>query len=284
MACAEHLPSGRIYCLGGQQSGGAVDEILEFDPTSPTQPPVVKAARLPTVRSLMACAAEPANGRIYCFGGYDGNDEAAVDEILEYDPGGDTLRVLNAVLPAPRMRVACAAAPGTERIYCFGGDSSRTPVDSILEYITPSHILLQVGDPGDGTGAIANTWSVFSSREFKRDVAALSPAEHDEILCKLKATDAVRFRYADDPQRNRHLGVIAEEAPADILSPGGKAVSLADFTTFLMAAIKAQQSVIEEKECQIADLQTQMAETQKRLSGLEALAGRLEQRGNGGAR
>ena len=277
MACAEDPTTGRIYCFGGDDADGPLDEILEYDPASPSQSPVIKAARLPSPRSRLTCAADPGVGKIYCLGG-DIGDEVGVDQILEYDPSNDTLRVVNAALPGPRTRLGCAHVPGTARIYSFGGDNSSTPVDSILEYSTLARTLLQVGDPGDGTGAMANTWSVFSSREFKQDVSPLGAPYYQEILSKLNATDAVRFRYARDARQTRHLGVLAEGCPADILSPGGKAVSLADYTTFLMAAIKGQQALIEEKDCALAELeaklgvlQGQLAEQRDRLARLEAL-------------
>lgn len=275
LACAEDPTTGKIYCFGGDEAGGRLDEILEYDPRFPSQSPVIKSATLPAPRSRIICATALGTGRIYCFGG-DNGDEVGVDQILEYDPGTDTLRVVNAVLPAPTTRLGCAHVPGTGLIYCFGGDSSTTPVDTILEYTTLARTLLQVGEPGDGTGAIANAWSVFSSREFKRDISPLSSIDCHEILSKLSATDAVRFSYARDPRRTPHLGVVAEHCPAEILAPGGKAVSLADYTTFLMAAIKAQQALIEEKNCELGDLQAKFAELQGQLAGTQARLARLE--------
>jgi len=168
--------------------------------------------------------------------------------------------------------LACAASPTTGTVYCFGGVmisfGGFNFHDEILA-LTSGSISLQVGDPGDGSGAMANAWHVHSSRALKHDISALDSAACRDILGKVKATDVVRYRYTRDPQQTQHLGVIAEAAPREILSPGGVSVSLGDYTAFLMAALKAQQSVIEEKSALISDVQKQLAETQARLAELE---------------
>lgn len=277
MACAADPATGKIYCFGGDNDDEdtVFDEILEYDPAHPEQDALV-VAHLPEARTSMGAAMIPGIGKIYCFGGV--NLTTAFHEILEYDPDNPTQDavVMTARLPSDRFSLASAAVAETGKIYSFGGQEGTAPVNEILEYTPPSDILLQVGEPGDGTGAIANTWSVFSSREFKRDIAPLGVADYEDVLAKLNATDVVHYHYTHDARQTRHLGVIAEDAPNEILAPGGRAVSLADCAAFLMAAVKAQQAVIEEKDSQLAVLTA-------RLERIEALVAELAKSEKAGA-
>jgi hypothetical protein len=124
---------------------------------------------------------------------------------------------------------------------------------------TPAY-KLQVGNSGDGTQARANAWNTFSSREFKTAIRALDPGEYRQVLDEVRKTEVVRYRYRDDENCTDHIGVIAEDAPADITTPDRKAVELADYSAFLLAAIKAQQEEIDALRAEITDLRSRISE------------------------
>ena len=170
VSCAYSSTTGKIYCLGGSAVGGSavppLDEIIEYDPAYPDQDPVVVSATLPSGRWGLACAADSATGRVYCFGGHGGYGPGGgpIDEIVEYDPSLDTCVQLPHYTPTPRLSLSCATAPATGRIYCFGGYDESVKFDDIFTYSPPrpcefepdEHTVALWHLDGDGTDASGN--------------------------------------------------------------------------------------------------------------------------------
>ena len=119
---------------------------------------------------------------------------------------------------------------------------------------TPGYAL-QVGENGDGTEARANAWNLLSSKKYKSDITPLEDGEYQSILQQLVETDVVRYHFYRDENKSQHLGIIAEDAPRDIVTRDGEALSLSDYCAFLLAATKAQQEEIEVLKARISELE-----------------------------
>ncbi|MFN9399900.1 MAG: tail fiber domain-containing protein, partial [Dolichospermum sp.] len=93
-------------------------------------------------------------------------------------------------------------------------------------------------------------------QEHKQDITKLSNEDLNSILERLKQTPVFRYRFKTPGIDGKiRLGVIAEQSPEDILDESGKAVSFLDYNGFLLAALKAQQSLIENLQNDILLLQ-----------------------------
>lgn len=80
-----------------------------------------------------------------------------------------------------------------------------------------------------------------SSRAAKKNIERLTEQDGAEILKQVLATPLFRYRYrTDDDAAPTRLGVIAEEAPPDIVDAERKNVVLTDYLGFLFAGLKAQ--------------------------------------------
>jgi VCBS repeat-containing protein len=127
LACAEDSSTHKIYCFGGYRWGGPpyFREIVEYNPA--THEVATQSAMLPYPgREALGCAEDSLNHHIYCFGGYNHmvsiNDEIDFfDQIVKYDPAGDTLSIEGLRLPTRRAFLPCVEDPATHLIYCFGG-------------------------------------------------------------------------------------------------------------------------------------------------------------------
>jgi hypothetical protein len=94
------------------------------------------------------------------------------------------------------------------------------------------------------TDPIADAWTTYSSREYKRDIRELTSQEYKEALEKILSVPVVKFHYKGNDTKEK-IGLIAEDAPEEIISEGNsKAISLNEYISLLHAALKAQQEEI----------------------------------------
>lgn len=97
------------------------------------------------------------------------------------------------------------------------------------------------------TDPIADNWTTYSSAEYKQGIQELTQEEYLEALKKLIKTPVVKYRYKGQTEKDKEkIGIIIEEAPAEMVSEGNpKAASLSEYISLLHAALKAQQTDIE---------------------------------------
>ncbi len=105
-------------------------------------------------------------------------------------------------------------------------------------------------------------WTNASSRKYKTDIRPLSEKEYFQALDNLIETDVVHFRYKNCFEE-KHLGIIAEDAPEEIVNETKDGLYTADFTAMLLAAIKAQQIQIECLKSDIEKLNIKLNSQQK---------------------
>jgi len=132
-SCATNPTTNKIYCFGGYNAGGYINEIIEYNPATPDTNPVVRSAILSSGRYGLSCVTNPATSKIYCFGGDSGS---LLNQIIEYNPATpDTNPVVrSAILSSGRSGLSCVTNPATNKIYCFGGYDGGSRLNQVIEY------------------------------------------------------------------------------------------------------------------------------------------------------
>jgi len=115
---------------------------------------------------------------------------------------------------------------------------------------TPSYKLHVLGD------VAATSFVNISTRESKHGITYLDEARKEDILEKLKAVQIAEYRYNYESDSNPlRLGLIAEEAPSEILSVSGKGVDIYKLATFTLASVQELAVKLETLEERIAALE-----------------------------
>jgi DNA-binding CsgD family transcriptional regulator len=120
------MVGGRIFVPAGRLASGAVTSTLEvYDPSTDTW-----QQRSPLPLALSAYALVPFEGRLYLFGGWDG--DRYLDSVFEYDPRTDSWSQ-KAAMTSARGYAAAVAAAG--RIYLVGGYDGTRALALCEEYV-----------------------------------------------------------------------------------------------------------------------------------------------------
>jgi hypothetical protein len=117
---------------------------------------------------------------------------------------------------------------------------------------TPAYKLHVVGDVA--ATAFVNT----STGSLKTGITYLDDEEEADILRKIREeVNVAQYRYTFEDESNPlRMGLIAEEAPSEILSVSGTGVDIYKLATFTLAGVKAQQSQIDALTLRLENLET----------------------------
>jgi len=101
-----------------------------------------------------------------------------------------------------------------------------------------------------------------STQEEKKDISYLSEIDYENILGQIASTSVATYSYKTDTGANpERLGLIAEEAPREILSTDGRGVDLYKMASFLWAGVKEQQKQINELADEIVQIKEKIGMT-----------------------
>jgi hypothetical protein len=157
--------------------------------------------------------------------------------------------------------------------------------------IGDNEILKQVQDDSGGQndsggayklavgGDVAATGFVnISTREAKTDIQYLNDADYSDALQKILGSKVARYEYTKGlspyerdlvPSSSKRLGLIAEEAPPEVLSANGKGVDLYKMTSLAWAGMKALSSSASRQQKEIDALKMDVDELKNKIAGLQ---------------
>jgi len=107
--------------------------------------------------------------------------------------------------------------------------------------------------------AIADGWDVYSLEEYKTNIEYLEEEDTEDILGKIKNISIARYNYKTDEVGNdKHLGLIVETSPSEILSKTKQGISLYDLATFTLAGVKELATKQDELEARVSALELKL--------------------------
>jgi Chaperone of endosialidase len=148
-----------------------------------------------------------------------------------------------------------------------------------LQLRTAGNIVQVTVDSSGNTFNHSGTWSVFSDRRLKRDIA---PIEHP--LDKFLGLQGTTFEYVDPAQAlatpGRRMGFIAQDVERVLpqwVSEDSRGYKLVTMQGFEALTVEAMRDLRAEKDAEITVLQDKLDSVQGKLDEVLARLGRLEE-------
>ena len=119
----------------------------------------------------------------------------------------------------------------------------------------------------------AKAFVALSGKSRLKDIASVSASDKSSILDKIRNINVSTFAYADEvcPTGNnvsyassgcgKRLGIVAEDAPDEILSTDRRGIDLVKFSTFILAGIQALDEKIAAIEIRLKKIEDMLATT-----------------------
>jgi|GEM_PF-1898775 len=121
---------------------------------------------------------------------------------------------------------------------------------------TPGYKLEVEGD------VAATSFVNISTRTAKKDIVYVSDDDKRGMAEKIRNIRIAEYRYNGESEAAPlRLGLIAEEAPPEVLSASGKGVDIYKFSTFILAGVQEQQKRVESLELRVAKLEALVGST-----------------------
>jgi hypothetical protein len=112
----------------------------------------------------------------------------------------------------------------------------------------------------------ANSFINVSTAETKKDISFLNSDDYEEILGKIASTSVATYLYTNDPAGSERLGLIAENAPREILSADGKGVDLYKMNSFVWAGLKGLSAKVANQQKEIKGIEQRLSEIEAKLN------------------
>ncbi|MFA6095982.1 MAG: tail fiber domain-containing protein, partial [Candidatus Paceibacterota bacterium] len=213
-------------------------EIVSVDPANPTH--IRRASQGDTTPLLGIVSTAPGillgkeftdskpvalAGRVPVKVNLEGGDIAAGDRIALSSTDGEGRKVMGSEETVGVALESFTATSTADSIEVFVNlrhhiDPSQLFISSSgnvgLGTTTPAYKLHVIGD------VAAQSFVNISTRSSKKDIEYLDASAKDSILEKIKNVGVATYRYNNEDESDAlHLGLIAEEAPAEVLATGG---------------------------------------------------------------